>query len=436
MTTNLKLSEVALQEDVSRYLAGSFSRGRISQAYLLQGGKSVGKTRTAMAAAALILCAEPIESSPTIFDACEVCDSCHRISAQNHPDVIVVKPEGNFIKVDQIRALQEQVSLNPFMGNWIVIIIDPVDRLNENSANCLLKTLEESPTHVVFFLLCENDEKVLPTIKSRAEIVRLRNPTHQQSREAIERSCGVSGDQAARAHGLSGGFFEQSLALAEIESDHGVSFPLRVSYMDYLSAIDEFTRILCASVPSEATLESFSKAAEQWDNTFFPQLSRHRRSFCRSILIQRDIPRSFPIVFSAELVSRIDNLERTLSDCLKTVAKSRANAYQPSIIKAFEDNISWKIDSLSSCQYSEFLDCFNSWFSDIFTYMTTTDERLLLNLDLKEDIITLSCVKSYSFVQNGVEAIGRAIGHLRGHVQPRLVFEHLLTEIGAFGRWS
>ena len=144
-------SGILLQEAPVSHLAGSFANGRIAQTYLFAGSRSIGRFRTALAFSALLQCLEPERNG--LPDACGVCESCRRVAAGSHPDVHHITPEGYEIRIDQVRALQDAAVLKPTMGNWQIFIIDPADRLNNFSANSLLKILEEAPSYVVFILI-------------------------------------------------------------------------------------------------------------------------------------------------------------------------------------------------------------------------------------------------------------------------------------------
>jgi DNA polymerase-3 subunit delta' len=87
-----------------------------------------------------------------------------------NPDLAVAIPDGNQIKIDQIRDLQEWIALKP-TGRFKVAIIDQAEKMNIQAQNALLKTLEEPPSYAVFILILENRGQVLPTILSRCRII-------------------------------------------------------------------------------------------------------------------------------------------------------------------------------------------------------------------------------------------------------------------------
>jgi DNA polymerase III subunit delta' len=158
---------------------------------------------------------------------CGFCTSCSRIKRGEHPDVIEVNlqiqhaamlsgearergvqqssvPAPKELRIDTIREMQRTVGLSPYSGRWKVYILGDADRLNEEAANCLLKTLEEPPAQTVLVLLAPDESSLLPTISSRCIQVPLRPlPRAEVEAELIKR--GAEPEQAARLAALSGG---------------------------------------------------------------------------------------------------------------------------------------------------------------------------------------------------------------------------------------
>lgn len=153
------------QQRVAEILAGSIRHNRLAHAYLFSGPRGAGKMRLAMHLAKSLFCKE----SPG--DACGECVQCRRIQSGNHPDVHVIVPEGNSLKIDQVRALQKEMAMRAVEAGRKVYILEHIDRMTVQAANSLLKFLEEPPAGVVAMLLTENVHAVLPTILSRCQIL-------------------------------------------------------------------------------------------------------------------------------------------------------------------------------------------------------------------------------------------------------------------------
>jgi DNA polymerase-3 subunit delta' len=157
-------------------LRHSLEIGRLAHAYLFVGPPHAGKTTLAINLAQALNCES--ENQP-----CGGCESCLRIATGKHADVQIIGRllDGNSgdsgpkkeIAIGQVRELQQAAGLRPYEGSHRVFIIDGAEYLNEESANCLLKTLEEPPADVVIILLATNDARLLPTILSRCQRIEL-----------------------------------------------------------------------------------------------------------------------------------------------------------------------------------------------------------------------------------------------------------------------
>ncbi len=143
-----------------KIILGALKNGRLSYSIILKGTASDTYFMAIQIAKALN-CKNP---EP---DSCERCDSCLKIERNVHPDIILEEPEGSFIKISQIRRLIEIASLRPMIGRKRVFIIKEAEKMNEESGNAFLKTLEEPSPYSHFLLLTKNPEKILPTIRSR-----------------------------------------------------------------------------------------------------------------------------------------------------------------------------------------------------------------------------------------------------------------------------
>ena len=100
-------------------------------------------------------------------NGCNQCKSCKEFDTENHPDFLVVEPEGNTIKVEQIRQMISKIIEKPIISDKKVYIVNDSDKMTEEAQNTLLKTLEEPPENIIIILIAEKEEKILSTIKSR-----------------------------------------------------------------------------------------------------------------------------------------------------------------------------------------------------------------------------------------------------------------------------
>ncbi len=142
---------------------------KVANSYFFWGTEGIGKKHVALQFAKALNC---LETEADQGDACDHCTSCKKIDHGLHPDVSLIEPEGQNIRVDQIRQLQRQLAYRPYEGKRRVCILTAADRMAPHIPNTLLKTLEEPPLHTVIILLANNSRFILPTILSRCQPIR------------------------------------------------------------------------------------------------------------------------------------------------------------------------------------------------------------------------------------------------------------------------
>ncbi|MGO3115429.1 DNA polymerase III subunit delta' [Enterococcus pseudoavium] len=173
----------AIQPIVFRQLQNSFEHGRLAHAYLFEGDQGTGKAELALWFTKHLFCLDLQAGMP-----CEKCNNCLRITSREHPDVVEIEPDGQSIKVDQIRALQSELAKTGFESAKKVVIIHQAEKMNVSSANSLLKFLEEPPANFMIILETQSLGKILPTIRSRCQIIHFQalSTERLQSRLAAE----------------------------------------------------------------------------------------------------------------------------------------------------------------------------------------------------------------------------------------------------------
>jgi DNA polymerase-3 subunit delta' len=144
-------------------------KGRLAHAYLFYGTKGLGKQTAAE------IFAKALNCTGADFDACDGCSSCLKIDHGNHSDIIMLKPEGQFIRIHEIREIQEQMRFKPFEGGKRVFIVEDAEKMNIPAANALLKTLEEPSPANILILLSSRPHQLPMTILSRCQKLRF-NP--------------------------------------------------------------------------------------------------------------------------------------------------------------------------------------------------------------------------------------------------------------------
>lgn len=145
--------------------------GKMGHAHILAGPEGTGRRLFATMVARHLLCGRGGEGD---LASCGQCPDCKQVEAGTHPDFQAwVKPdEDKEFKIDLMRKLIESSQLKPSKGRSKVFILEPADAFNDESSNCFLKTLEEPPPGMWIALLCENPDNLLPTIRSRCQMLR------------------------------------------------------------------------------------------------------------------------------------------------------------------------------------------------------------------------------------------------------------------------
>jgi DNA polymerase-3 subunit delta' len=231
-------------------LKRALAHDALAHAYLFSGEEGIGKKMTAFALAAAANCTSPVAEG-----GCGVCPSCRKVASQGHPDVRVLAADGDEIKIDQIRQIQDDLSLRPFEGTKKVLIVDGADAMNQASANAFLKTLEEPPGDALILLITALPQSLLATIRSRCQEIRfLPLPRHTLA-QTLMKKRGLSEEDAWFLAALAQGSLGRGLAM-DVEQEKADR--------------KEIVELLCrASVsgPGEALsqAEAFSKDRARFD---------------------------------------------------------------------------------------------------------------------------------------------------------------------------
>ena len=177
-------AELTGNERVKTALKRMLVSDRLPGALLFTGEEGIGKKLFALEVARALNCRTPKD-----HEACGVCSSCTRIAKLNypqredaeewtqiiwtdHPDVGLVVAPKRVLRVEQMRQIEKEANFRPFEGKARVFLIDEADKLNDASANALLKVLEEPPRTSHLILITARPAMLLPTILSRCQMIR------------------------------------------------------------------------------------------------------------------------------------------------------------------------------------------------------------------------------------------------------------------------
>ena len=180
-----------------KYLSNSIKSNMISHAYMFEGPSGVGKNTMARDLATTLLEME------NLF---------------NSPDYIEITPDGNSIKIAQIRKLQSDILVKPYKS-YKIYVIDEAQKMTVEAQNALLKTLEEPPKYAIIILITNNKESLLDTIKSRCEIIKFTPIPLVEVADYLTQT-GVDKNRASLLANFSRGSMQKAIELSESEDFH------------------------------------------------------------------------------------------------------------------------------------------------------------------------------------------------------------------------
>ena len=232
----------------------AISSGRMHHAWMVSGPKGVGKASFAYRLARRLLGARATDEAGLASDPDD--PVCRRLEALSHPDFLLIRRPYNDktgklkgeIPVEEARRAPEFFSKSASGKGWRVCIVDSADELNVNSANALLKTLEEPPQRGLLILIVNTPGRLLPTIRSRCRRLILRAPSIEATTQWLMDRHQMSAEQAQRAAMLAQGAPGRALALAETDA------PALMATIDTaLSGLPRLDRAAIAQIAASAT---------------------------------------------------------------------------------------------------------------------------------------------------------------------------------------
>lgn len=223
-------------DEVADRFRRTLARNRMASTYLFVGPAGIGKKRFALALAKSLLC-QKVRNGQQVgggqqagddpLEPCGHCESCRFFDAGSHPDLDVVGlprdkstlPLELFIGDKEHRnqdGLCHRISLRPFLGGCKVAIINDADHFSQESANCLLKTLEEPPPRSLMILIGTSPSKQLPTIRSRSQVVRFQPlPVETVAEILLSNGAATDNESAVRLATYGEGSVERACELAD-----------------------------------------------------------------------------------------------------------------------------------------------------------------------------------------------------------------------------
>jgi DNA polymerase III subunit delta' len=187
-------------------LKSAMAKDRIAHAYLFYGMEGIGKRTTAAVFARALNCGA--EDPP-----CDACPSCRKAEHKNHPDIVTIAAEGQFIKIGAVKELQARMTFRPSEGRRRVFIMQDADRMNAAAANALLKTLEEPSAGNILLLTTARPYALPMTILSRCQHLRFSPLPHEEVERYLREQESLDGDAAAVVAASAGGNIGKALEM-------------------------------------------------------------------------------------------------------------------------------------------------------------------------------------------------------------------------------
>jgi DNA polymerase-3 subunit delta' len=186
---------------------------KMTHAWLFTGPPGAGRNQAARAFAAALQCVSPDRALGGV-PGCGFCDGCHTALIGTHADVSTVAAVGSQILADDMRDTVRKSFTSPANGRWQVILVEDAERLNEKSANAVLKAVEEPAPRTVWLLCAPSIEDVLPTIRSRCRHLNLSTPAVDAVADMLVRRDGVEPAAAMAAARATQGHVDRARRLA------------------------------------------------------------------------------------------------------------------------------------------------------------------------------------------------------------------------------
>lgn len=209
---------------------------RLAHLLLFHGESAEHQREVALRIGQILNCKHPTQEGP-----CQECTSCRKMRSGNHPDMLWLKPLKTSIGIEQILGWQEKLFLKHYEGTYKISVIEKADALTLPAANALLKVIEEPPERTIIILCAENVEGILPTIRSRAQLVYFPGLSQEEWLSGFEEADQIQALQAFRLSGKN-----RNLAKAILENGVPVllewvgQFCLAVNERDFLKLFNLF----------------------------------------------------------------------------------------------------------------------------------------------------------------------------------------------------
>ena len=292
---------------------------RLNHALIICGPDGSGKTTLALEISAALNCENKRSENHPL--PCGVCNRCRRIYSGNFTDVTILEKEPSkaTIGVDELRKIREEMYLSAIESSYKVYIIKDADKMTVNAQNALLKVFEEPPAGVIMMLLCEEIDKMLITIKSRAQRITMQRFSPEEMLSYISKSRGSVSDPERLRDDIMSAEGRIGRAIEIIESPEAVEGGRRIT-LDIIEA-------MLPGAPYSALLSAMSSLSQKR-----PELKEELEALVLALadLIKLKYSESAPLSF-------FSNREEALSLASKMATKKLSSIYD-SVKEAIDEN--------------------------------------------------------------------------------------------------
>lgn len=332
----LSMPHIVGNKNLKARLCEDILSGKLAHAYIIEGAYGTGRHLLARSIAKALVCQRKNDSLSSL--PCDTCPSCRRINSNNSTDVITVSRESDkaSVGIDAARFIKSDIRIHPNDFEYKIYIIEEADKMTAQAQNALLLTLEEPPAYAVFFLICEQAEGLLETVRSRAPIIRtepveadeiesflLSSAPEKYAMEA-KRLKNSSPNELSEIIMASGGAIGRVLELLDAET--------RASVMDVRERVRSFVEAIINKANSASVIDAVFSLSNQKRETLASELELAVVALRDLIVLKKyeDAPLCFYSnrEYALELSSTrpISTLFRLISICEETVSTVRKNA--------------------------------------------------------------------------------------------------------------
>lgn len=363
---------------VDAHSDGTVSGSAMTHAWLLTGPPGAGRSTAAILFAAALVCAE---------GGCGRCASCTEVLNDTHPDVLRFIPQQIMITRDEAEMMIRESSLMPARGRYRIVIVEDADRLNDVSANMLLKSIEEPHARTVWLLCSPSSDDVLPTIRSRCRVLALSTPSWRDV-AALLQSEGIDAALAAYAARASQGHVGRARGLATDDATRRrradiLNLPNRiVDLASCFVAADE----IVTSATAEANAEMDLKDAEE-----------------RDYLLE-----SYGVEGAAK--AKAERAARPALKDLEQRQKSRRT-------RAVRDRLDQSLVDLMS------------FYRDVLVLQIADGGVELINEELRPTLLKMAHGSTASKTRTRMDSIERARRQFASNASPQMILEALMIEL-------